>query len=205
MKKLQLCLAMALYCCMLMGQAPRENSAASQAEEIPFFSFFTVVIQNGNALLRWSALPVRAQDFFIVEKSFDGEIFETISAMDASVGSDSIYSVMDNSVGAGTVAYRIRIAGKDGREILSKTVNASIVASDFRFYPNPVDKFLIIRSSHALKIQVVDVNGIVWFGQEVEAGMQVVNVASLKKGNYIIKATDQETNSVVSQQLVKNN
>ena len=205
MKKIQLCLATALYCCMLMGQAPRENSPASLSEVLPFFSFFTVAIQNGNALLRWSAPPVRSEDFFIVEKSYDGENFETISAMDASVGSDSIYSVMDNSVGTGTVAYRVRIARKEGKQIFSKTVNASIQAADFRFYPNPVDKLLIIRSSHALKIQVVDANGIVWFGQEVEAGMQVVNVASLKKGNYIIKATDKETNSVVSEQLVKNN
>jgi hypothetical protein len=205
MKKLQLCLAMAMYCCMLMGQAPRENSAASYAEVLPYFSFFTVSMQNGNALLRWAAPPIHTEDFFIVEKSYDGENFETISAMDASVGSDSIYSVVDNSVGAGTVAYRIRISRKDKKEVFSKTVNASIQASDFRFYPNPVDKLLIIRSSHALKVQVVDANGIVWFGQEVEAGMQVVNVASLKKGIYIIKATDKETNSVVSEQLVKNN
>lgn len=205
MKRLQLCLAMALYCCILMGQAPRENSPASLSEVLPFFGFFTVAIQNGNALLRWSAPSVRSEDFFIVEKSYDGESFETISAMDASVGSDSIYSVMDNSVGTGTVAYRVRLARNEGKEIFSKTVNASIQAADFRFYPNPVDKLLIIRSAHALKIQVVDANGIVWFGQDVEAGMQVVNVASLKKGNYIIKATDKETNSVVSEQLVKNN
>ena len=188
-----------------MGQAPRENSPASLSEVLPFFGFFTVAIQNGNALLRWSAPSVRSEDFFIVEKSYDGESFETISAMDASVGSDSIYSVMDNSVGTGTVAYRVRLARNEGKEIFSKTVNASIQAADFRFYPNPVDKLLIIRSAHALKIQVVDANGIVWFGQDVEAGMQVVNVASLKKGNYIIKATDKETNSVVSEQLVKNN
>jgi hypothetical protein len=190
---------------MLMGQATSEHSAASHADVLPYFSLFTVAIQNGNALLRWAAPPVRPDDFFIVEKSYDGETFETLSAMDASVGSDSIYSVMDNAVGMGTVAYRVRITRKDGKEIFSKTVNASIQVADFRFYPNPVDNILIIRSSHALKIQVVDASGIIWLGQDVDAGMQVVNVASLKKGNYIIKTTDKETNSIVSEQLVKNN
>ena len=80
-----------------------------------------------------------------------------LSALDASAGMDSVYSLIDNSVGTGTVSYRIRITGRDGKELCSKTVNMnSTPAADFRFYPNPVDKLLIIRSSHALSIQVVD-------------------------------------------------
>ena len=77
--------------------------------------------------------------------------------------------------------------------------------ADFRFYPNPVDKLLIIRSSHALNIQVMDAYGAIWFSQDVEAGMQIVNVSALQKGNYILKATDKATNTVISEQLVKNN
>jgi len=206
MKRLQLCLATAVYCCALMGQAPRDNSiAASYSEVVPYFNFFTVSTQSGNALLRWAVLPVRGEDFFIAEKSFDGKNFETLSAMDASVGFDSVYSVVDYSVGTGTVAYRIRIAGKDGKDIFSKAVNANTSIADFRFYPNPVDRFLIVRTSHPLKIQVVDAFGVVWFGQDIAAGMQIVNVSSLQKGNYILKATDKETNTVISEQLVKNN
>jgi hypothetical protein len=68
-----------------------------------------------------------------------------------------------------------------------------------------VDKLLIIRSSHPLNIQITDMYGMVWFGQEVDAGMQIVNVSVLQKGNYILKATDKTTNSVISEQLVKNN
>ena len=78
-------------------------------------------------------------------------------------------------------------------------------AADFRFYPNPVDKLLIIRSSHPLSVQVMDAYGITWFTQEVEAGMQIVNVSVLQKGNYILKAKDKSTNAVISEQLVKNN
>jgi hypothetical protein len=156
--------------------------------------------------LRWSAPPVKSEDYFIVEKSTDAVHFEMLSAMGASVGLDSVYSLMDNSVGAGTVSYRVRITGKDGKELSSKTVNMnSNEAADFRFYPNPVDKLLIVRSSHALNIQITDMYGTVWFGQEVEAGMQIVNVSSLQKGNYVLKATDKTTNSVISEQLVKNN
>jgi hypothetical protein len=141
-----------------------------------------------------------------VEKSNDAQHFEILSAMDASAGSDSSYSLVDNAVGNGSVYYRIRITGKDGQERYSKTVNMrSVGLTELRFYPNPVDKLLIIRSPHPLSVQVTDGYGAVWFTQEVDAGMQIINVSVLQKGNYILKATDKSTNTVISEQLVKNN
>jgi hypothetical protein len=190
-----------------MGQSPGDRPTNSVSAELnPAFSFFTVTPQNGKAVLRWAAPPVKSEDFFIVEKSSDALHFELLSAMDASVGLDSVYSLVDNAVGTGMISYRIRITGKDGKEFCSKTVNMnSVQVADFKFYPNPVDKLLIIRSSHALSIQVVDAFGVIWFGQDVEPGMQIVNVSALQKGNYILKATDKTTNTVFSEQLVKNN
>ena len=82
----------------------------------------------------------------------------------------------------------------------------SIPDADFRFYPNPVDKLLIIRSSHALNIQIMD---IVRCGYGLRRKWmrecKLLMCPSLQKGNYILKATDKTTNSVISEQLVKNN
>jgi hypothetical protein len=207
MKELQLWLASAFFCCALMAQSPDERLvSAVQAETNPVFSFFTVTAQNGHAVLRWSVSSVKPEDFFIVEKSSDALHFNMLSAIDASSGTDSVFSLEDNTVGAGMVSYRVRITGKDGKELCSKTVNMnSATAADFKFYPNPVDKLLIIRSAHPLSVQVTDAEGMVWFGQDVEAGMQIVNVSVLQKGNYILKATDKATNTVISEQLLKNN
>ena len=52
---------------------------------------------------------------------------------------------------------------------------------------------------------LVDLKGAVAVTQEVDAGMQIINVSVLQKGNYILKATDKSTNTVISEQLVKNN
>jgi hypothetical protein len=190
-----------------MGQAAGDPSTtAISSETASAFSFFTVTPQNGQALLRWSAPPLKSEDFFIVEKSTDAQHFEILSAMDASAGTDSSYSLVDNAVGNGPMYYRIRISGKDGQERYSKTVNMRTVSSpELRFYPNPVDKLLIIRSAHPLSVQVMDGFGAIWFTQEVDAGMQIINVSVLQKGNYILKATDKSTNTVISEQLVKNN
>jgi Secretion system C-terminal sorting domain len=207
MKELQLWLASVFLCCALMGQSSIDHAlSASSSEANSTFSFFTVTSQEGRAILHWSASQVRQEDFFIVEKSTDAVHFEMLSALGATVGLDSVYTLVDNSIGTGTVSYRIHVTGKDGKEYYSKTLNInSISVADFRFYPNPVDKLLIIRSSHALNIQILDMYGIVWFGQEVDAGMQIVNVSALQKGTYILKATDKTTNSVISEELVKNN
>lgn len=207
MKQLQLWLASAFICCALMGQSTGDHLITVPTEDaVSSFGFFTVTPQNGQAVLRWSAPPVNSEDFFIVEKSLDALHFEMLSAMNAKAGMDSVYSMVDSYVGEGNVFYRIRIAGKGGKEFCSKTVNmCSVPAADFRFYPNPVDKLLIIRSSHALSVQVMDVNGVIWFTQEVNPGMQIVNVSALQKGSYVLKATDKSTNTVISEQLVKNN
>jgi hypothetical protein len=47
----------------------------------------------------------------------------------------------------------------------------------------------------------MDAYGIVWFSQDVEAGMQIINVSTLQKGSYILKATNRETSSILSGQL----
>ena len=209
MKRLQLLLLSAFLCCAAFSQSANDHIGhinITSPESNIAFSLFTVNALNGQAVLRWTAPSVKAEDFFVIEKSVDAIHFDVISAMEASAGTDSVYSVTDNAVGNGAVSYRIRITGKDGRELCSKTINVNSVSDvDFKFFPNPVDKLLIVRSSHALNIQVMDTYGTIKFAQDVEAGMQIVNVSALQKGNYILKATDKATNTVISEQLVKNN
>lgn len=209
MKQLQLWLLSAFLCCTAFSQSANDHIGRiniTSPESNITFSLFTVTALNGQAVLRWTVSSVKSEDFFIVEKSVDAIHFEVITAMDASTGVDSSYSVTDNAIGSRPVSYRIRITGKDGRELCSKTVNLNSVSdADFKFYPNPVDKLLIVRSSHPMNIQVVDAYGAIKFIQDVDAGMQIVNVSVLQKGNYILKATDKATNTVISEQLVKNN
>ncbi|HZZ74332.1 MAG TPA: T9SS type A sorting domain-containing protein [Puia sp.] len=209
MKQLQLWLLSAFLCCTAFSQSANDHIGRiniTSPESNITFSLFTVTALNGQAVLRWTVSSVKSEDFFIVEKSVDAIHFEVITAMDASTGADSSYSVTDNAIGSGPVSYRIRITGKDGRELCSKTVNLNSVSdADFKFYPNPVDKLLIVRSSHPMNIQVVDAYGAIKFIQDVDAGMQIVNVSVLQKGNYILKATDKATNTIISEQLVKNN
>jgi hypothetical protein len=210
MSKLWLLLVTAMYCtagiCQSSNNVLPKGGSSDTSARFPLFTFFTVDAGSNAALLKWGVGNVRAGDYYLVEKSVDGEHFETMSAIGASTSAeDTNFSITDNAVGNGMVYYRIRIAGEQGRIIYSKTISASLnLVSDFRFYPNPVDKLLIIRSKLPVLIQIMDAYGIIWFSQDVSGGMKIINVSTLQKGTYILKATNRETNSVLSQQLIKN-
>jgi hypothetical protein len=209
MKRLQLWLLAAFLSCTAFGQSANDHFSQiniTSPESNITFSLFKVTPLNGKAVLKWTVSSIKTGDFFIVEKSVDAIHFDVITAMEAIGDRDSVFTVTDNAVGDGAVSYRIRITGKDGRELCSKTVSLNTVSdASFKFYPNPVDKLLIVRSSHAMNIQVTDANGEIKFIQDVDPGMQIVNVSVLQKGNYVLKATDKATNTSISEQLVKNN
>ena len=206
MSKLWLTLVTAMCCSAAICQTSDSYSNVPERDSSIQFSRFIVSERNGSAILKWGASVGHTGYYFIVEKSADGIHFETLGAIGSGSGiSDTSFSITDNAVGTGMAYYRIRISGENGNTRYSKTVSPSVVSAlEFRFYPNPVDKLLIIRSSRALTIQVMDGYGIIWFNQDVDAGMQIINVSTLQKGNYILKATDRETSNVISEQLIKN-
>ncbi|MDP4253469.1 MAG: T9SS type A sorting domain-containing protein, partial [Bacteroidota bacterium] len=75
---------------------------------------------------------------------------------------------------------------------------------DFKFYPNPADKLLIIRTEHVVDIQVIDAIGSIRLAARLQPGIQVVNLSGLEKGVYILRVADKESNRIVSNQLLKN-
>jgi len=89
--------------------------------------------------------------------------------------------------------------------VYSKTLQLSLSSDvDFKFYPNPVDKVFIVRTEHSLDLQILDPSGNTRLSKRLQPGIQVVNVASLESGVYILRVTDKESNRAVSQRMVKN-
>jgi hypothetical protein len=176
-----------------------------QKERTSFFADFSCAVKNtSNVELFWKINSTSDGDYFIVERSTDGLRFETVSALkitDTSAG----YGLTDNSPVNGTDFYRIKYISKSGRIIYSKIMQVTLSADvDFKFYPNPVDKLLIIRTSHNIEIQVLDALGTLRLSKQLQPGLQVINISSLEKGSYVLKIADKESNRVVSEQLLKN-
>jgi hypothetical protein len=184
---------------------PVAGQSMLQKDETSSFSDFSCVLKNaGNVELQWKMAGNNTEgDYFVVERSADGDHFETVGAIkitDTTRG----YALTDNSPSNGSDFYRIKFISKSGKSIYSKVTRVNLSGSvDFKFYPNPVDKLLIIRTSHNIDIDIIDAAGATRLNKQIAPGLQIVNTASLEKGVYVLKIADKESNRIVSEQLVK--
>jgi len=194
---------------MALFAQPAINSEQSNKQDPssqnPFFTDFTCVAKKaGSVAMHWKADNINQGDYFIVERSRDGNQFETLSAQMISDTADSYY-LIDDSPFNGTGFYRIKWLGKSGSYIYSKAQQVSFSSNlDFRFYPNPADKLLIIRTDHRIDVQIMDATGATRITGEFQPGLQIVNLSALQRGNYVLKVADKDSNTVISEQLVKN-
>ena len=72
-----------------------------------------------------------------------------------------------------------------------------------KFYPNPVDKVLIVRSELAVEVQIADGYGKPILNEKLPAGLRVVDVSALEPGVYVLTLFQKESGRVVTEKLVK--
>jgi len=169
-----------------------------------FTNFTGAIRESGKVWLQWDVDSAEDGDYFVVQRSTDGVTFETIGAM-RKTGNNSHYELTDIAPPNGTNLYRIKYTGQDGKFLYSKQVQLSLSGDiEFKFYPNPVDKLLIIRTEHTIDIQIVDGVGSIRLNKRLQPGIQVINASSLERGVYVLRVADKESNRIVSNQLLKN-
>lgn len=101
--------------------------------------------------LSWETASERSSDYFLIERSPDGEAFEPIGQVSAAGDAQSLtsYSFQDKKPLTGMNYYRLRELDKDGTETLSKIVsvqNGSL--NQVQLYPNPTkDYFLLVTEN----------------------------------------------------------
>jgi len=180
--------------------------AAMQINESSFFIDFSCVLKNANNIdLQWNISNNTGDgDYFTVERSQDGLQYVTVSILKIA-DTATRYGLTDSSTHNGNNFYRIKYISKSGKFIYSKPKQVSLSgAVDFRFYPNPVDKLLIISSSHYVEVQVLDEAGSLKLDKQLQPGVQIINTSSLEKGSYVLKVDDKDSNRIISERLVKN-
>lgn len=213
-----------LFCCGLVCKAQAPDSVGAMAEDTVgelrdsaagreggvvgstavFVHFNGIVKEFNKALLQWDVDSAEDGDYFVVERSIDANHYETIGALRKMAGNDH-YELLDSGPPNGTNFYRIKYTGQGGQHFYSRAVQLSLSGDvDFKFYPNPVDKLFIIRTQHAVDIQVIDGSGGVRISRRLQPGIQVVNASSLEHGIYVLQVADKESNRIISSQLVKN-
>lgn len=188
------------------AQSPPEESSPLEAVEDTnrIISELTSRIgENSKIILSWivsSSLP----QFFAIERSENGKAYEVVSILN-NLSRQNIYQWADEAPKKGRNLYRIRYGFKPGDSLYSNTILVSVAGYDaFKFYPNPVDHILIVRSDAPLDVMITDGNGRLRISHSKVHGLYTINVSSLEKGVYLIRFINKLTNVMSQEKLIKN-
>lgn len=158
--------------------------------------------EKGKVHLHWKVPHIEMVDFFSIERSVNGKDFEMVEVF--KLLSKNKFELIDESPFSGRSFYRIKTSVK-GRPIFSKTLSVYTGnATPFKFYPNPADNLLIVRSDIPLEVQIADATGTVRITELRVQGLQTINLSSLEKGVYMIRFTNKASNTVTMEKLFKN-
>ena len=182
--------------------ATKQNHAGLSS---PIFLHFAYTIKDFNkVVLQWVTDSIGENDYFVVERGKDSSHFETVGVLKKMLGIAQ-YDIIDNNPSNGINYYLIKCTDSTGQVYYSNVLQVRLIGNEgFKFYPNPVDKLLIVEISHAADLQIINSAGAIVLNRQLQGGMQVINVSSLEKGEYVLRIADKENNRVVLEHLLKN-
>jgi hypothetical protein len=162
------------------------------------------IIENARVILSWKQPEDTTFTFAVIERSSGGRNFEVVAVLkQTDIKPENEW--IDDAPAKGRSLYRVRFSGKNGQPAFSKPAEATVAGDiSFRFYPNPVDNILIIRSEALADIQIVDAVGKQRISINNLQGLQTLNVTSLEKGIYFLRINNHSTGLLTQEKLLKN-
>ena len=159
---------------------------------------------RNQVILQWNCQDAGGIDYFNIERKTSEKNFEVVGV----IRKDSVvhqFEWIDDAAGAGRNLYRVSGMTTDGRRVIEGNA-VSVLPGDisFKFYPNPVDNILIIRSSNLLEVQILDGQGNIKVPAQRVQGLTTMDVSFLEKGVYYLRLINKSTNVVSQEKLMKN-
>ncbi len=154
---------------------------------VTIVDFKATEIENG-AAISWSTLNEQNNDHFIIERSYNGKSYETISIINGAGNSTHKvnYEVLDNSVEqTGTVYYRLQQFDFDGNSSVIKTTSINLEPEISAFYTgNEIRLLFKNRSDQPLLLNIYNLNGQLINQSDIAEDNSILWT---KKGFYIIE------------------
>ena len=164
---------------------------------------FTAQQEGSDGLLKWATANETNSDFFEVQRSQDGLIFQGLDRVN-SVGNSTQtqnYSFVDKGIAnkfEGTVYYRLKQVDIDGTFSMSNVVQMrveQIAAFELVVFPNPVSAYenatvkITNGASQTASLRVISLQGQVLYSQNVPAsfsGEMEIPSQNWAKGYYTV-------------------
>ena len=164
---------------------------------IDLISFEINNIENEKILLQWSTASELNNDFFTIERSEDGKVWEEILIINGAGDSHRKidYLEYDNSPLEGTYYYRLKQTDFDDGFTYSdlRSVRVEKKITPILIYPQPATQDLFITNSNIQSITLIDYRGEIVFSQNLEkldSDTTRVDVSHFGSGIYYLRIFD---------------
>jgi Pregnancy-associated plasma protein-A/Secretion system C-terminal sorting domain len=162
---------------------------------------------NKNVKLLWKTASEKNNDYFMIEKSRDGQTFEPLTKIGSQGASNDIlkYETFDDNPSVGMNYYRLKSVDKGGQVATSKIVSVAFVEKiKLTVYPNPTYASKITLELTADKDDIIDLEVVDIVGKVVQTSRQnivnglnniVLDNLNISQGIYFVRA--RQHNNVV--------
>jgi hypothetical protein len=189
------------------------NVIASSTVPVNLTLFEAKAVEN-SAILRWQTASETDNDYFIIERSADGRLFESIGKVEGNgtTNRTSSYQYLDKDIAnSGNVFYyRLQQVDKDGTVDYSSVVSVAFENNEADFtalvLPNPASKetFVLLQGvdNGKITVEVFDIHGKLLSTQSENISnsgktIQLQNVEILEKGMYFVHVNTNGQSRVV--------
>lgn len=177
---------------------------SAEIREQIYLSSRVDVKDHKRIVLEWSFNNFNSDRFFTIERSSNGKDFEVIAVIKGLKG-QSLFEFTDELPPAINNYYRVKTVFSENQVIYSKIISRGVSDVTFcKFYPNPVEKMLIVRTESPVEIRIIDPLNKVRISKQLDIGLQLIDVNNLEKGLYIITLFQKESNRLITDKLIKN-
>lgn len=196
-------------CAQISASAGADSAAtnvvrADQQTSLYNGQLTTSIKDKNKVLISWPKLDSIDVDYYSLERKTNESLFEVVGVIrrDSSL---STYNWLDEGASVGRHYYKLSVVTSEGQKmILAGSQVILSGATDIKFYPNPVDNVLIIRSSYPLDVVILDAQGMIRVPMFKVNGLTTLPVSQLEKGIYYIRFQNKLTGLVSQERLVKN-
>ena len=174
----------------------RTKSAWITVSALPvtLLSFTAKSINNSNVLVEWQSATEKNNDYYTIEKSKEGEIWEYVETVDGA-GNSSIslsYSLNDKEPYQGTSYYRLTQTDYDGKQKTFPLITTeNNMSSLFNVFPNPASNIISIEvnENKDVEISICDVLGREVSNSKISKPKSLISIdiSSLSRGIYFLK------------------
>ena len=157
---------------------------------IDLIDFKAELIKQKEIYLNWRTASELNNDYFLVEKSMDGQNWLWVEKIEGAGNSSEeiVYQTVDYiNENFSTLYYRLTQVDFDGSSTTSKTISVAIPFEEYNssIYPNPFENNVTINTTAGAKLCIINIGGNIVYQTYLERNQNQINLDFLPKGFYI--------------------